>query len=64
MSFYKKGEVYDSGQLPYIDQEWLKKGKCPWCLQPIVDGSLTRETKGDYCPTCGDEFIGTLTIED
>lgn len=46
-------------ELPEIDQWAIKRGKCPWCLN-----TLHEENSNDYCPTCDDTFIGTLTIED
>lgn len=60
------GEVIDVEQfkienLPDIDQREIKRGKCPWCLSPLVP-----MTDSDVCsdPDCGDVFVGKLTIED
>lgn len=56
--------VFLVNNLPGIDQSEIKRGKCPWCVVPLVPGGITSPDAGDVCPECGDEFIGKLTIED
>lgn len=56
-------KIFDVSSLPEIDQEQIKRGLCPWCLEPLVDGSLV-DNGADICPDCGDEFVGVLTIDD
>ena len=55
-------ETYQVEKLSDIDQQQIKRGKCPWCLNDLIPGGLIAEYAGDVCPECGDEFIGKLTI--
>ena len=57
-------QIFQVERLPEVDQRELKRGKCPWCLTPLVPGGLVDKDAGDVCPDCGDEFVGSLTIED
>ena len=64
-------EIFQVEGLPDIDQQAIKKGKCPWCLNTLYDMSagtiLIRggiDEQGDYCKECNDLFVGKLTIED
>ena len=50
--------------LPEIDQQQIKRGKCPWCLDTLIPGGIIDKDAGDSCPECGDEFVGKLTIKD
>ena len=46
-------------ELPSVDQWEIKRGRCPWCLEGLVDTG-----DHDECPYCGDEFHGEITVED
>ena len=52
-------ETFNIAKLPDIDQRQIKRGRCPWCLCRLVENG-----KNDFCPECGDEFTGKITIED
>lgn len=51
--------TYNIPTLPEVDQRCIKRGKCPWCLDPLYPLE-----DSDYCVDCEDSFVGTLTIED
>lgn len=57
-------EEYKVNELPETDQANIKRGKCPWCLGRLQDGSLLAEHDGDICFDCQSQFIGALTIPD
>jgi len=52
-------ERFQVERLPEVDQQFIKRGLCPWCLIRLYE-----EMGKDKCPECDDEFVGTLTIED
>ena len=46
-------------------QRTLKRGKCPFCLREVYDGTLDKNVgHGDVCPECNIVFVGPLTIAD
>ncbi len=51
-------ENFETKDLPEVDLQALKQGKCPWCLTRICDGSLVGDSERpyDFCPECGDRF--------
>ena len=51
--------VFRVENLPEIDQQQIKRGRCPWCLERLIDNG-----ECDECPECEDTFPGKLTIED
>lgn len=51
--------VFDVSRLPEVDQQQIKRGRCPWCLERLFDNG-----KEDSCHDCGDVFVGSLTIQD
>ena len=51
-------------RLPEVDQQCLKRGLCPWCLEKLTPGGLIEPDSPDSCPECDDVFVGKLTIAD
>jgi hypothetical protein len=51
-------ETFQIEKLPNIDQRMIKRGLCPWCVVQLCSMDT------DYCPECGDMFVGKLTITD
>ena len=51
------------GNLPQVDQIAIRRGRCPWCLGTLIDGTLTNESKGDVCHECNDEFIDGSDVQ-
>lgn len=52
---------YTVEQLPDIDQQRIKRGRCPWCLGKLIPGGIVSEDANDSCHECRDEFIGALS---
>jgi hypothetical protein len=50
-------------QLPELDQGYIKRGLCPWCLIQLYQ-DMDDQEPDDICLECGDRFSGTLSIED
>ena len=54
--------LYYSKDLPQIDLDALRKGRCPWCLQkltPVFESDEDFENPehtADECLDCGDRF--------
>jgi len=56
--------IFQIKDLPDIDQQQIKRGLCPWCLEPLYDGMIAGMGEYDICSECGDRFSGNLTIDE
>lgn len=53
-------EIFHIEGLPDVDQQAIRKGRCPWCLGPLLPDDQNEQ---DYCAECDNAFVGELTID-